>query len=195
MDGYVYALGGKNQYGALLSSMERYDPSLNVWENKASLNVELCNPAICSLNGLLYILSDKVNQVYNPGLNSWEEFKKPQHERQGARACALNGRIFLLGGKFSDEITNKVEFYDPVEEKWEFCSPMLESRQNMGVAVLNNLIYVCGGQNSSGEISNTIEAYDITKNEWNFVSVMKKERYWLTCACLRLENPLKFEKI
>lgn len=189
VDGCVYAIGGKDLYGSNLDSVECYDPLLNIWKYCAVMSAPLVNPAVCSLNGLLFVMADKFNQYYNPSTNSWIEFPKPQTPRLGSRACGTNGKIYLIGGFFNG-ITNLVECFDPVTNKWERCPPMLESRRHPGVAILNNQIFVCGGENSSGEVSNTIEAFDLEKNEWNFITVMKKERSWLSCASLRLENPL-----
>lgn len=153
------------------------------------MNTSLVNPAVCSLNGLLYVFGENFNQVYNPVQNKWEEFSPPETPRVGSRACAFNGKIYIIGGH-AGETTNFVECFDTSVKKWCPCPPMIEGRKQPGVAVLSNRIYVCGGENSSGEISNTIEAFDLDKHEWNFVSTMKKERNWLSCTTLRLENSL-----
>ncbi|CAF0825285.1 unnamed protein product [Brachionus calyciflorus] len=189
VDGFVYAIGGKDLYGTVLKSVECYDPSLNIWKFCTEMDTPLVNPAVCSLNGLLYVMTAKFNQYFCPSKNSWTEFPKPQKSRTGARACGTNGKIYLIGG-FSDETTNLVECYDPIQNKWEWCASMFEARRHPGVAILSNQIFVCGGETSSGEVSNTIESFDLDTNTWRFVTYMRKERSWLSCASLRLENPV-----
>ena len=53
---------------------------------------------------------------------------------------------FLGGWHASTENTNKVERYDVGKNKWTSVSPMLERRYRPGVSVLNNKIYVMGGE-------------------------------------------------
>ena len=54
---------------------------------------------------------------------------------------------FSLGGwHASTENTNKVERYDVHKNKWTSVSAMLERRYRPGVSVLNNKIYVMGGE-------------------------------------------------
>lgn len=188
VNGCIYAVGGRDLYGTTLKTVECYDPSLNIWKDCTEMEEPVANPAVCSLNGLLYVISESFCQYFNPISNTWKQFKKPQYPRSGSRACGTNGKIYLIGG-YTTQTTNMVECYDPVEDIWEPCAPMYEARRHPGIAVLNNQIFVCGGETSTGEVSNTIEAYDLEMNKWSFVTYMRKERSWLSCATLRLENP------
>lgn len=188
VNGCIYAVGGKDLYSSSLKTVECYDPSLNIWKDCTEMEEPVSNPAVCSLNGLLYVISGSFCQCYNPISNTWSQFKKPQNPRSGSRACGTNGKIYLIGG-YTTQTTNSVECYDPVSDCWESCAPMYEARRHPGIAVLNNHIFVCGGETSTGEVSNTIEAYDLEMNKWSFVTYMRKERSWLSCATLRLENP------
>ena len=54
--------------------------------------------------------------------------------------------LFLGGWHASTENTNKVERYDVHKNKWTSVCPMLERRYRPGVSVLNNKIYVMGGE-------------------------------------------------
>ena len=54
---------------------------------------------------------------------------------------------YKLGGwHASTENTDKVERYDARKNKWTSVCPMQERRYRPGVSVLNNRIYVMGGE-------------------------------------------------
>ena len=42
LDGKLYAVGGDNEDGVTLSSVERYDPALDAWEAVAPLPADRC---------------------------------------------------------------------------------------------------------------------------------------------------------
>lgn len=83
-----------------------------------------------------------------------------------------------------------VECYDPELNQWEACPSMISMRHKPGVAVLNNFIYVCGGETLFNYYHDSIEAYDIQNSQWSFITLMNSGRSWLSCATLRLQNPL-----
>ncbi len=56
-------------------------------------------------------------------------------------------QYFTPGGwHASTENTDKVERYDARKNKWTSVCPMQERRYRPGVSVLNNRIYVMGGE-------------------------------------------------
>ena len=61
----------------------------------------------------------------------------------------LHSRVqYLIPGGWhaSTENTDKVERYDARKNKWTSVCPMQERRYRPGVSVLNNRIYVMGGE-------------------------------------------------
>ena len=50
------------------------------------------------------------------------------------------------GWHASTENTDKVECYDPETNQWTKCAPMKERRYRPGVAVVDDKIYVLGGE-------------------------------------------------
>jgi len=63
-------------------------------------------------------------------------------------------------------------------------------RHKPGVAVLNNRIYVCGGETLFNYYHDSIEAFDLGNRQWTFITLMNSGRSWLSCATLRLQSPL-----
>jgi hypothetical protein len=187
VDGYIYALGGKDKLGSLLTKVERYDPFLNEWKYVAALRKPVSDPAACSLNGKIYVFEHDFIQVYDPYKDEWSEIvSSPKMPRIGCAACSLNGQIYLIGGS-SGIRSNCVESYDPACDEWRSCPSMLEPRYKPAAAVLNNRIYVCSRMGNA-EIS--IEAFDLEKKEWFLVSSIVSNSYSISCTHIMSPNPL-----
>ena len=164
------------------------------------MKTALTSPAVCSLDGYLYVAGGSILdgsevtdlvQVYNPALEIWKELSPMQTPRTGCGACAFNYKVYVIGGcLYPNESLNIVECYDPSLDKWSDCPSMISNRHKPGVAVLNNKIYVCGGEALFNCYHDSIEAYDVQNRQWSLVTVMNSGRSWLSCATLRLQNPL-----
>jgi N-acetylneuraminic acid mutarotase len=197
VDGCVYAVGGSNGERRL-ATVERYDPTLNNWKYCSPMKIAISSPAVCSLSGLLFVIGgsffdndDVIDlvQVYNPASDCWKELAPMITPRCGAGACALNDKVYVMGGYCTSEL-NVMEVYDSIFDKWDTCPPMLEKRQKPGVALLNNLIYVCGGRKSPGNYHDSIEAFSVDTQQWSIISWMSSGRSFLSCATLKLPNPM-----
>jgi len=176
-----------------------YDPSLNTWKYCSSMKIAISSPSIAVLNGLLYVIGgsffdqeDVIDlvQVYNPLSDTWSELATLLNPRSGAGACALNGKIYVLGGRDSFGELDLVEVYDVNLDKWESCTSMIEKRYKPGVCVSNNQLYACGGQKSIGNYNESIEAFNFDTKQWTVISSMTTGRSNLSCATLRLKNPM-----
>lgn len=85
--------------------------------------------------------------------------------------CAvLSGcHLYLFGGK--DPVKGsmrRVVFYSARTNKWHRAPDMLRRRHFFGSCVINNCLYVAGGENHR-----SAEVYDPNKNRWSFISDMR----------------------
>jgi N-acetylneuraminic acid mutarotase len=55
---------------------------------------------------------------------------------------------------------------------WASLAPMTEPRQEVGVAVVQNRIFVAGGFRGDGSTARTLEAYDVSANAWTVLAPM-----------------------
>lgn len=62
-------------------------------------------------------------------------------------------------------VSQQVERYDPLIQRWTTVKPMLSRRCRLGVATLNGKIYVCGGYDGSTFLQ-TVEMFDPAVNEY-----------------------------
>jgi kelch-like protein 18 len=57
-----------------------------------------------------------------------------------------------------------VERFDPNLGQWFPVTPMLTKRCRLGVAVLNGLLYACGGYDGASYLR-SVEVYDVEKDK------------------------------
>ena len=139
LDGKLYALGGYDATTAgmtVLSSVERYDPVTNVWEEAAPMAEPRCLFAVAVLDGKLYAggggdhisRHDSVER-YDPVTNAWEEVAPMAESRGNHAMVALEGNLYASGGLDWDEsLLATVERYDPRTNAWEEVAPMATAR-------------------------------------------------------------------
>jgi N-acetylneuraminic acid mutarotase len=136
--------------------------------------------------------SGTASLTVNAATVSWVAKKDMPTARDGATAAVVNGIIYVIGG--ADPQTNSlnphlavVEAYDPVANTWTTKTPMPGARSFLSSAVVNNVIYVFGGDNavSSNPSANTfapvvtVQAYDPVANTWTTKASMTiaRERF------------------
>ncbi|XP_055497678.1 actin-binding protein IPP [Leucoraja erinacea] len=133
-------------------------------------------------------------------LEEYREVNKPQKEikfnkmppaskirpRRKARKYfyAIGGYTRLQGGRWSDSRTlSCVERFDSFSQYWTTVSSLHQARSGLGVAVLEGMIYVIGGESDS-MIFDCAERYDPVTKQWAAVASMNSPRCGLAvCAC------------
>ncbi|XP_052085494.1 actin-binding protein IPP-like [Mytilus californianus] len=66
LDGFIYAVGGYNEYDRELSTVERYSPEENTWTMISPMSERRTAPSAVGLNGLLYAIGGSKRMVDNP---------------------------------------------------------------------------------------------------------------------------------
>ncbi len=89
---------------------------------------------------------------------------------------AVDGKLFAIGGWNGNAGMSSVERFDPKNSQWQFVSRMQKGRFWHDVAVLDGLIYVCGGKSNYGHYLRDCERYNQERNRWEMVTPMNKER-------------------
>lgn len=83
--------------------------------------------------------------------------------------AVLKGKLYAIGGNHNvEQFANTVEVYDPDVDSWKrLASSMNCGRRCLGVAVVNNFIYVVGGR-----VANTIECYNSETEDWKVIGTV-----------------------
>ena len=151
-DGKIYVIGGNNN-GTL---NQVYDPATDSWTTKAPIPTAVSSYASAVVEDKIYVFTNGLTQIYNPENNSWSLGSPAPSPVIIANAGATTGtfapeRIYVFGVNAQMpywQLTTKgfiTQSYDPGTNSWTTCTPMQAGRYDVGVAVVNDLLYVIGG--------------------------------------------------
>ncbi|KDR11165.1 kelch-like protein 10 isoform X2 [Zootermopsis nevadensis] len=89
-----------------------------------------------------------------------------------------------MGGFYGGLRLSTAERYDCETDQWSLIAPMNKKRTFASAAVLNDKIYVAGGDDGNNCINylNSVEVYDPDTNRWTFVAPMLFEREDFSCV-------------
>ncbi len=178
VDGKIYAIGGAtiaNGSGTRVNTVYMYDPTTDVWTQKASMSIARETSAV-AVDGKIYAIggfngtSPSFNilssvEMYNPGTNTWSTMPSMITPRFGENCIVIGGIIYAVGGftNSSYSATNTIEKYNTETNTWipwDGSSFQLSlARGWMGASVIDNNIYVFGGMNASTNLYNRLEQY------------------------------------
>ena len=165
---------------------DAYDPTMNTWTARAPMAVRRWHPAAAVLNNgikdLLYVVGGSTGvgtrtdtmEAYDPDTDTWTmRAPMPGGQRSNMGAAVLNGLLYVAGGATCDFafacITNVVEVYDPVNDRWlPNAAPMPHAQYSMSIGVIGGLLYVSAGGNTSStnDAFRFVDAYDPVTDTW-----------------------------
>nr|XP_014344570.1 PREDICTED: actin-binding protein IPP [Latimeria chalumnae] len=113
-----------------------------------------------------------------------EDVKCHPLKNTGLQSQYKRGYTRLQGGRWSDSrALSCVERFDTFSQFWTTVSSLHQARSGLGVAVLEGMIYVIGGEKDS-MIFDCAERYDPVSKQWASVASMNYPRCGLSiCAC------------
>mmetsp|Transcript_71769 Transcript_71769/g.149876 ORF Transcript_71769/g.149876 Transcript_71769/m.149876 type:complete len:624 (-) Transcript_71769:225-2096(-) len=191
--GFVYVVGGKDQEGHALASMERYDAQRDAWEAVSPMLTARTGLGVAALAGRLYVVGGRHDsgyrlrtvECYNVQTDSWSERAPMTVARGAVKVGALNGHLYAIGGRSDQgEAVASVERYDPLEDAWNPVAPMNTPRVGAGVEVLDGLLYAIGGKDEKGNKLRSVERYDVRSDSWSSVASMVTKRWGAGVASL-----------
>ena len=116
--------------------------------------------------------------TFDPRHQMWHPLPPipPEYSEALGFGCAvLSGYLlFLFGGK--DRLKGsmkRVVYYSPRTNRWHHAPEMLRRRHFFGSCVMNNCLYVAGGECEGVPRSlRSAEMFDPSKNKWSFIADM-----------------------
>lgn len=168
--GYIYLAGGTNG-STPVSSLQIYNPSLNLWSADSALPTAVSGAAAAYDNGKLFVFGgltatgsvNKGVQIYSPDVHSWTTASFSAGT-SGSTAVAANGVIYVVGG---DNSGTQVISYDPSTLASQILSYMPESRTGHGAAYIGNQLLEYGGYDAN--VPGTVDTgsnYIPAQNVW-----------------------------
>jgi len=99
--------------------------------------------------------------------HAWTALQDASARRRKACAFEAGGSLYVVGGfDASTSPLDSMERYDPVTDTWTSMPPMPTARGGMGVAVLENEVFLFGGEISGGAKTGVVEVYDTLLSTW-----------------------------
>ncbi|MCL2288403.1 MAG: hypothetical protein FWC33_04420, partial [Candidatus Bathyarchaeota archaeon] len=172
VDGKIFVLHGKDLY--------MYNPKTDVWTNKTGMSMpprEGFNPLTTSVvvDDKIFVIGEfepEKNQFeqkilsYNPKTDVWNEERQENLPSVVGKAVAVvttgvyaPQKIYVIGftsGVYMSIVSNQV--YDPLSYTWSVAKDMPSDRQDFGVAVVDDILYVIGGSISTRDTPSRVLA-------------------------------------
>jgi N-acetylneuraminic acid mutarotase len=171
VNGKIYLIGGYDpnvhfEPGASTHN-EVYDLGTDSWFTKEPLIAAASNYASAVFDDKIYVIGGFIegpwlrfdlNQIYNTKNDSWSYGAPLSQGYGGVTGVVTAGfmapkRIYVFGemrNGFGEEYYYSVRSYDPENDSWTAGADMLTGRGGLDVAVVNDVIYVIGGETANG---------------------------------------------
>ena len=195
----LYAIGGKNEQGAL-SSAEVYSPTENKWKYLKGLPEKSYALAGCQLRNKLFVSGGFCKHKFSRKLylygqegDDWIP-RCPMNTARGFHMMvAVRDTIYAMGGNhlntYGDRVdVMSVEKYDALRDHWITVAPMLTGLSMAGAAVTeSNKIFIVGGYNGlSRQREKDIHCYTVSEDDWDVVGELPTASLRMACCTLTL---------
>lgn len=200
----LYAMGGTDEEGWALDSVESYDPATDSWSEHAPLpDPLLASPfvlgdLICLIGAVEASSEASPLFCYEPATDLWSERAPLPVPLADPRPAALAGQALLLGGTVAEsgddaegavDAVNGSWSYDPATDAWSERAPLPWSLGLHGLATLDDRAWLVGGVSDDGADGDTTTpeqmlAYDATTDAWSTAPQMPGSRSMFGVAAL-----------
>jgi N-acetylneuraminic acid mutarotase len=169
----TFSSGNVNNSESPVDKIHIYDPATNTWTEGATIPRPRGSAGVVVYNDEFYLISGIVNghqdgwvnwvDKYDPVSNTWEVLANAPRERDHFSAVLLGDKIYLTGGRKTNAAGNvfgvtipEVDVYDIATNTWstlDVSANLITQRAGTSSVVLNNEIYLIGGESVSQTIS------------------------------------------
>ena len=169
----IYVVGGRGTGNQWLSTVQRYEPRVDAWEEVEAMPTPRAWLACAVLDNRLYAIggshgsgSMMVVESYDSVSRTWNQTCAAMDMARTRHACVtLGDHIYALGGG-SSEGMDSVERYDARTNHWESCATMYECLFGRDCAVFDDHIYATGGMSHDLVPIRTAQRYDPMRDCW-----------------------------
>jgi N-acetylneuraminic acid mutarotase len=190
VNGLLYAIGGSNSAGTVLTTVQAYNPSTNSWSSRASLPAarQTGNGAV-AINGIIYLAGGhdaagaltRTLYAYNTSTNTWStKATMPVYSSCGGSAVYA-AKLYVFSGCTRSSTGAQVPAaflhrYDPSSNTWTTLRAAPASHFQPVVGVISGKLYVVGGNNASNIATGRVDMYNPSTNGWSIKATMPTAR-------------------
>ena len=174
LKGEVYIFGGFDNVD-LITSIEKYSPSANTWNEIAYMFDNRQAFCACTFMENIYVIggcyyADEEWTVTKSCLqfdtkdNNWKEVAAMNEAKDSVACAVFEGKIVVSGGcDNNNDKLNTVESYDVIADKWSSMPNMIGSKSLHSLVVVRNNLFVIGFGDDTCEV--------LEKNNKKFVAL------------------------
>ena len=159
------------------------------WSTKAPMPTVRRDVGSATLNGQIHTAAGSNNaaggyfsthEVYDPAADGWTTKMSTPAPYAFPTGGALGGQFYLVSGFGLPQMTTRVQAYDPSLNTWTTKASIPTGRLGTASAVINNLMYVIGGDLTGNNAPGTAnEVYDPILDAWMVRTPMPQARWML----------------
>ena len=197
LDGKIYVVGGFNNAGVVVSTVEAYDPALRTWSAVAPFPRVLHHANTAAVAGKLYVvcmLADGTFRaigdvyVYDPASNTWSmKTPLPAGQERGAGGVAVIGtKIYVAGGFRNGNGVADFSSYDTSTDMHASLPPLTQASDHLVAGAVNGIVYAIGGRfgGITGLLGRVV-AFDPAAGSWSDRAPMITARGGAAAAVVR----------
>lgn len=122
--GLIYAIGGVNNTGGSVSTVEVYDCISDSWRLVESMITSRSRVAVAVLQGKLFAIGGynglerlSTVEIFEPEIKKWRRISSISKPRSALGSAVLNNRLYVCGGYDGFQSSDTVEVYNPKSDK------------------------------------------------------------------------------
>lgn len=191
--GKVYVVGGFDEAGQPVNTVEIFDPQTDSWSQGPALPNAVHHTSAVVLGGQLYVIGGltgtdfkPTNKVYVYDGTSWTEGPAlPQPLGAQGAAILSADRLYVAGGTQANGTSTGAVYSLGVDEtEWQVEPSMSVPRNHLTMASVDGKLYAIGGRDSDTMTLQTVEIYDPVTKKWQTGADMPTGRSGLASAVL-----------
>jgi hypothetical protein len=173
----AFVMGGFDNEGVLLTTMERYTISSGQWVTVKAMNTERENFGACVVLGEIYVTGGRGScgrsvEKYSPSSDSWSTVASlPGHRSDHAAVC-VGTAMYVLGGIVDSTVSASVYKFDSTQGTWTEMAQMPQARMCFASCAIGCNIYVFGGCNATHEQGSVFQ-YNSMADTWSTLTPME----------------------
>ncbi|XP_026724594.1 uncharacterized protein LOC113491689 isoform X3 [Trichoplusia ni] len=180
----MYAIGGQDKNGRVLSSVEKFDPKTGAWTKVRSMCVSRMAVACAKYREYIWVAGGmtgnkkkpvgKSVECYNSRTNEWTEIHSLRFPRCFSTMFAMNDKLYIIGGagKISDKdktasSVGAIDVWDWKLREWKHETEMSMPRHGHALAYLGTQLIIIGGVTTIYmRALNNVESFCCERGAW-----------------------------
>jgi N-acetylneuraminic acid mutarotase len=199
--GYGDTSGGRSAW-VPSATIDKFDPKTNTWSRVGSMPLPTTHAAVSVVGTDVWFAGGYTLRagtldrqdiattnvwIYHTTTNTWTKGPALPARRASGGLGLVNNKLYFISGEPPDHtsVTTNTWVLDLANQSagWKSVAPIPQGRTHFGTAVVNNKIYVIGGQkgiDGNSSMFTTSYSYDPATNVWKRLADFSPERSHLS---------------